>query len=244
MSELSLYDVLEIHPTATEEAVRAAYFRLAKLYHPDLKRRDQKAEDTEKFIEINRAYTVLSDPAKRQVYDLQLDQRRGSAASVTTEPVGGQTPTAKAQRDEGAGSSGRLGQKETGRAFLKAEQLADAGRFADAARLLQAILRIEHDNAAYLSLAGYCLARSGENLHRARDYCRRAVDSEPYNATYLARLGFVYAEAHLETVAQRYFSEALAADPTQPLAHQYLSVDRRQKRTAGLLTTLRQLLAR
>ena len=113
MQELTLYEVLGVHPTATEEAVRGAYFRLARLYHPDLKRSDQKPEDTEKFIEINRAYTVLSDAAKRQAYDMELRQaepERPAAGSIeaTVEPV--------AAPDPGSAVSAL---RDAGRAYLK-----------------------------------------------------------------------------------------------------------------------------
>ncbi len=215
MAELTLYEILEVHASATEEAIRAAYFRLAKLYHPDLRRRDQKQEDTEKFIEINRAYTILSDAAKRQAYDMELRQSRPEeAAEVAVETRTAEPTPAQPEATLNTWTA----QKDAGRAFLKAEQLVDEGRFKDATRLLLAILKIEPNNPVYLSLTGYALAAIGEGLHKARDCCRRAVEMEPYNATYLARLGFVYDRAGLDALARRYYSEALQIDPAQPLA--------------------------
>jgi curved DNA-binding protein len=61
------YKTLGVGKTATEAELKSAYRKLAKQYHPDKNPGDKKAED--KFKEINEAYEVLSDAAKRQKYD-------------------------------------------------------------------------------------------------------------------------------------------------------------------------------
>jgi curved DNA-binding protein len=61
------YHILGVARTATEAEIKRAYRKLARKHHPDLNPGDKTAE--EKFKEINEAYTVLSDPEKRQHYD-------------------------------------------------------------------------------------------------------------------------------------------------------------------------------
>ena len=61
------YQVLGIARDATEKDVRRAFRSLAAKHHPDRNRDDPGAE--ERFKEVNEAYTVLSDPEKRKVYD-------------------------------------------------------------------------------------------------------------------------------------------------------------------------------
>ncbi|HLF02858.1 MAG TPA: J domain-containing protein [Anaerolineales bacterium] len=61
------YKILGVSKSASEAEIKAAYRKLAKLYHPDKNPGDKKAE--EKFKEINEANEVLGDPAKRQKYD-------------------------------------------------------------------------------------------------------------------------------------------------------------------------------
>jgi len=63
------YSTLQVNPTATPAEIKQAYRRLAKLFHPDSQ---TESADTNKIIQINAAYEVLSDPQKRQSYDRQL----------------------------------------------------------------------------------------------------------------------------------------------------------------------------
>ncbi|AFU60192.1 putative chaperone protein DnaJ [Candidatus Nitrososphaera gargensis Ga9.2] len=65
---MNYYAVLGISPDATADEVRQAYFRLAKLYHPD---RNKSPEATEKMAEINLAYETLRDEHRRKEYDLE-----------------------------------------------------------------------------------------------------------------------------------------------------------------------------
>ncbi|MDO4309079.1 MAG: DnaJ domain-containing protein [Eubacteriales bacterium] len=60
------YDILGISRDATQAQIKAAYRKLAKLYHPDSNPDDQKIK--ERFQEIQEAYAVLSDPEKRKMY--------------------------------------------------------------------------------------------------------------------------------------------------------------------------------
>src|SRR6266852_8644524 len=61
------YKVLGVNKQANEKEIRAAYRKLARIYHPDVNPGNTSAED--KFKEINEANEVLSDPEKRKKYD-------------------------------------------------------------------------------------------------------------------------------------------------------------------------------
>ena len=61
------YKILGVAKNASEEALRAAYRKLAKRHHPDLN--PGKPEAAERFKAINAAYEILSDPEKRGRYD-------------------------------------------------------------------------------------------------------------------------------------------------------------------------------
>ncbi len=61
------YEVLGVQKGASEEEIKKAYRKMAKMYHPDLHPDDPEA--AEKFKEVNEANDVLTDPQKRQRYD-------------------------------------------------------------------------------------------------------------------------------------------------------------------------------
>ncbi len=60
------YTILGVEPTADDKAIKAAYRKLARKYHPDVSK-ERDAED--KFKEANEAYEVLGSPEKRAEYD-------------------------------------------------------------------------------------------------------------------------------------------------------------------------------
>ena len=66
MSKRDYYDVLGVSRGADDSAIKSAYRKLARQYHPDV----NKAPDAEaKFAEASEAYEVLSDGDKRRTYD-------------------------------------------------------------------------------------------------------------------------------------------------------------------------------
>src|SRR5829696_8463613 len=62
------YEVLGVSRSASAEEITKAYRKLAQQYHPDRNGGDKAAEA--KFKEVNNAYEVLSDPQKKQMFDM------------------------------------------------------------------------------------------------------------------------------------------------------------------------------
>ena len=77
MQQKDYYDILELQKDADTKQVRDAYRRLALQHHPDRNQGNPAA--AERMKEINEAYAVLSDPAKRKEYDA-LKNAYGSSA--------------------------------------------------------------------------------------------------------------------------------------------------------------------
>ena len=76
------YDILGVSRTASEKEIKSAFRKLARKYHPDV---DPSAED--KFKELNEAYEVLGDSAKRKRYD-QLGANWKQGQSFNPEDFG------------------------------------------------------------------------------------------------------------------------------------------------------------
>ena len=63
---MDYYDALGVSKTASDSEIKAAYRRQALKWHPD---RNKSTEATGKFKEVTKAFEVLSDPKKKQMYD-------------------------------------------------------------------------------------------------------------------------------------------------------------------------------
>lgn len=72
------YELLGVSRDANADDIRKAYRRLARKLHPDV---NPDPETQERFKEINKAYEVLSDPKKREVYDLGGDPLASAAGA-------------------------------------------------------------------------------------------------------------------------------------------------------------------
>jgi curved DNA-binding protein len=71
------YQILGVPRGADADEIKKSFRKLAREFHPDVAKDKKRAE--EKFKEINEAYEVLSDPAKRKKYDeLGADWKSGA----------------------------------------------------------------------------------------------------------------------------------------------------------------------
>jgi curved DNA-binding protein CbpA len=189
------YSILEVSPRSSAEEIKKNYFRLAKLYHPDVA--GDKPENRERFKLINEAFGILSDPQKRRQYD-------------ETTRLMGASREGKEMREEDSRSASM--------AFRQARDSMRSGRYDKAIMLLKTAIRFDPSDPAYHSWYGFCLAMTNSDLHEARDACRKAIEIEFYSADFHANLGFVYFRAGLKNLAVKHFSEALKWDPEHNLA--------------------------
>merc|ERR1719498_2407186 len=63
----SLYDWLKISSDASPPEVRKAYLPRARDVHPD---KNPSPEAHKAFVELQKAYDILSNPERRKIYDL------------------------------------------------------------------------------------------------------------------------------------------------------------------------------
>ncbi len=99
------YEILGVSRGASDDEIKKSFRKLARQYHPDVAKDKKRAE--EKFKEINEAYEVLSDPAKRKKYDeLGADWKSGADFRP---PPGWEGFRGKTFRGQGAPGQGAEG---------------------------------------------------------------------------------------------------------------------------------------
>ena len=69
------YDVLGVHPDASQAEIKTAYLNLSKELHPDLNQRVTKQDKElihQQFVKVNQAYSILGNKRDRRSYDLEV----------------------------------------------------------------------------------------------------------------------------------------------------------------------------
>lgn len=69
---MDYYNILGLNRNASEAEIKKAYRSMAMKHHPD------RGGDEKKFKEISAAYEILSDPQKKQMYDMGVDPNQQS----------------------------------------------------------------------------------------------------------------------------------------------------------------------
>lgn len=105
------YKILGVSKNASDAEIKKAFKTMARKYHPDMHPENEKAAWTEKFKDLNEAYTVLSDKQKRTIYDQvgQADYQnyaRGGGASSRGRGASGANPYQQYQQYTYNGGNG------------------------------------------------------------------------------------------------------------------------------------------
>ncbi len=95
--ERDYFELLGVGRAATDEELRAAFRKLARLFHPDA----GSTCDPERFRRVRKAYEVLSDPKARRRYERRLD---GVPVTVRIRSGAGWAPGGGFSRFQAAGA--------------------------------------------------------------------------------------------------------------------------------------------
>ncbi len=93
---LNYYSVLDLTQDASEQKIKKAFRALAKTYHPDI---NPDPEAHTRFLLVEQAYEVLSNPQKRAIFDALLASHSEPAASAMPEPAPSNTQANAESRD-------------------------------------------------------------------------------------------------------------------------------------------------
>jgi tetratricopeptide (TPR) repeat protein len=170
LGEIDHYQVLGLERDVRPAAIKKAYIKAAKQYHPDTLARlgleDLRQDASEVFARIGEAFEVLSDPDRRKDYDAEL---RGELTGK---------------------DMARLAQAE--KSYRKGEILLRMGDFAGALEYLRPAVETWPDEPVYQSALGWALFKQPQSdPEAARTHLTEAIRMGPEDATAHMRLGMV-----------------------------------------------------
>ena len=165
-----LYEVLQVHPRAEPDVLRAAYRVLARKYHPD------HGGDARRMITLNDAWDVLGDPVRRAAYDASRAapaSQAGPEHESATAPTAPEPAPVAAQRRTDVAHAGPPPGRPSG-------TVLDFGRYAGWS--LGEIARHDLDYLEWLqrSTLGRGLRAEIETLLAPRRASGRATSSRPW----------------------------------------------------------------
>lgn len=219
--QITHYDVLGVKPDAGEDEIRTAFRRLTRENHPDRFAGEQRARAEERFQTITEAFNVLSRPASREKYDMDLAMRRPNAAASTA----------------------AMDRKEISRRLLaKGVEQVRAGKVTDGVTSLKAAVDHDDDSAKAHYHYGFALMRLKGHEREGLRHLERAIQLAPNNAAFKAEAALACLAVGLSTRAARLAQEALDLDPTNDKASKALAeiADNDDSRSGGLLDRLRR----
>ncbi len=183
------YGVLGVSHDAPLPEIKAAYYRAAKKFHPDI--HFTRADDSVKsmlsdiFSYIYESYATLSNPARRREYDQTAATKRGKTVSNTD----------KARE-----------RFEEGRTLIRKNS------YAEAELILGQAVYLDQKVAEYHYYLGLALVRQ-KKYKAAEKAISRAIRIEPANAAYITEHGFIFLELGFPIRAKGLFEKALKIAP-------------------------------
>ena len=198
------YQALALGYDATEPEIKKAYFRLAKLYHPDRHLNPEMADMKEKletlFTRITDAYQTLSEKEKRKHYDSTVIKKPAAAQFEEKRP--------EDYVEHYAEKTGRaLAYYNAGLKDFK------VGNFWGAAESFAWATRLDPVKADYFYYYGIALSKIPRRRHEAEESLKKAIEIDPLKTDYYLELGTLYIKSGLKLKAVDTYYEALHQDP-------------------------------
>lgn len=216
LSRKDYYALLGVSGSSRLPEIKAAYYKLAKQFHPD---RFYGVEDPvvrEKidiiFTAINVAYETLKNARTRQEYD-----------NAPLEKKSIPTTTVKSMAESASNISPEALTKMAEDYYRKALKAHEAGDYEQAAQFLKSATQISPKVAKFWRQLGASLARNPQWRKEAEESFQRAIELEPKNQDNHLGLGYLYKTSGLKLRARKHFQAVLEMDPYNEIAARELN---------------------
>ena len=188
------YRVLGVDRTADENAVRRAYYKIAKRFHPDRFRRpgfeEIIGEIESMFATTTEAYNTLTGEKTRYDYDRLIADQACGARSQDVDHV----------------TSAR-------ESYLRARKHLDSGDLFDALRLLETACQTDPSRAEYLYYLGLVQTRNPKWRKKAEANFLKVIEMSPADTRAYLQLAQLYKSGGLAHRAAEMFEKVLEWEP-------------------------------
>jgi curved DNA-binding protein CbpA len=211
LAKKDFYSMLGVSSRVELPEIKAAYYKLARRFHPD---RFYGIDDPvlkEKvdiiFSTINVAYETLKSTKARTAYDnAPVEEKK--IASTTLVGYGTQP---EVKREDAM--------VKVAEDYYKRSQAAfDTGNYYQAVQFLRSATQIDPQAAKYWRQLGISLSKNPQWKKEAEDSFNKALELEPKNPDNHLYLGFLYKNMGLKLRAKKHFATCLELDPGNELA--------------------------
>jgi curved DNA-binding protein CbpA len=205
MDNLDHYEALGVARSATQQELKKAYFRLAKVYHPDRhfepEMSDMKGKLELLFARIHDAYQTLSEPTLRREYDCAPARKPGATAQYEE----------KRPEDYVENYAEKAGRAAA--YFSAGVKDFKIGNFWGAAESFAWATRLDPVKSDYFYRYGVSLTRIPRRRHEAEEHLKKAIEIDPLKPEYYLELGTLYLKSGLKTKALDMYLDALRQNP-------------------------------
>lgn len=221
MRDQDHYTILGIDRTASTDAIREAYYTLARTHHPDRylrpHLRSMHRELELMFAAITDAYGVLSDFDLRQEYDRLLNAKLVGRA------------------DKGIDK-----QASARDAYLRGRKEMESDNIFEAISLFEQAVKLDPSRGEYFYHLGNCQARNPRWKKKAEQNLLKSLDLVPGNVNSYLSLARLYKRGGLVKRSQEMYREVLRWEPDNEEATEALEALKSQGKEAagGLLGSL------
>jgi hypothetical protein len=238
LKTISHYELLGVPRDADVSAIRAAYSRRARHFHPDRATRDMGGlRDAFQaiLVRLGEARDALEDPGHRRFYDARLPPRAAAAKPAVTRPSAPPPPGPEPKRvpapppevaadapggDPAAAAAPLLNAEadalQAERAIVHARKLYEAGKYWDAIQELEQAMPRTESHKLKLGMRvlwARAMSKNAKWRRRAEEALLDIIKNEPRHVEAHFELGMIYTAGGLTTRAQRMYRRVLELDP-------------------------------
>ena len=205
------YDVLGVDSKADADALKKAYFALARMFHPDR----FHAEGGKTFERIQHAFTelaqaneTLKNPETRELYDYRMRKELADREKRVASGDTGQDALRKQQAEDN---------------FDRGLDLLMNEEFEESVQFFARAVHLVPQNARYHAYYGKALSNDPDQRYRAESEMQSAVKLDPDNATFRLLLAEFFIQFKLLKRAQGELTRLLAIFPGNKEARELLA---------------------